>query len=183
MSAANAESNEIARREDPAEQDRIDQVIWSRIGLDPVRKIAETVGLTPEEVLRRKRELLEQVDALTYEEQIVKALYEMREIFDLTKQRFHGIEERSVAGVANSLISAQEKILKQVARLQAQNADRVTALNRLRLEELLRLVGTVVERGAQELSDTHGLDFDDVMDVFSNHLVSAAREIDAAGGG
>ncbi len=169
--------------EDPPETEltpeRIDRIIWRGLGHKSVRQLAHETGLTPEQVYSRKQELFEAVDVLSLQEQQMKAMVSMQELAENAREMAENImDERNVAGAYNAAVNAQEKILKQVRALAKDDDSKVEQLNLLRQRELLRLVDSVVRVSVEEISNTYGLDPEELLEVFQMNLIQEARNSD-----
>lgn len=155
------------------------RVVWSGLGRKSVRELSEETGLAPEQVHAVRRALFEEIDVLTVDEQITKALVSMQELADHALEKSKTIqEERNLAGLLNASVNAQEKILKQLRAMRKEDTSKVDALNALRVRELLALMDRVVQSGVKELAEEHGLDEADTLQVFTNRLVSEALALD-----
>lgn len=161
------------------DQSRVDELIWRHAGLKPVREIAEMTGLKPEEVLRRKNELLDSVDVLTIEQKRQRLLIELDGMARDARDRSKGISDEFYAGTVNASVGAIKTMLSELARMQKQDSGRIEALNQLRVKELLRLVDVTVVRAVREIATSHDLDETELMEVFQGHLVEAAKELEA----
>lgn len=160
------------------DQGRIDRLIWQYVGRKSVREIAEMTGLTPEKVLQRKNELLEEVDVLTIEQKRQKLLISLDEIAQDAMDKAVSISAEFYAGTLNSAVAAIKTMLGELARMEAKDQGKVEALNQLRVRELLRLVDSTVARTMAQISKEHELDEGDLMEVFQGHLVESARELE-----
>lgn len=160
------------------DQERADRIIWRHIGRKPVSEIAKLVSMKPEEVLRRKNELIESVDVLTIHEKRTKLLSELEEIAANAKDRYTNASDEFAAGLLNSSVAAIKTVLGELNRMEAKSSGEVEKLNNLRIKELLSLVDRVVHTSVRELAEKYDLDESDMLEVFQENLVSAAREID-----
>lgn len=163
-----------------ASDDRINQIIWKQAGLKSVREISELTGLKPEEVLRRKNELLEEVDILSIQQKRQRLLVELDGMARDARERAAGTIDEYFAGMLNSSVAAIKTMMTEMARMEKQDTGRIEALNSLRVKELLRLVDETVARSVREIAAAHDLDESELMEVFQGHLNDAAREIDSA---
>lgn len=157
------------------DQDRIDRIIWRHIGLKPVSWIAEQAGVRPDEVLRRKTELLEGIDVLSIQEKRTKLLIELDEVVARARERFETASDEFSAGLLNSAIAGVKTILVELARMEAKDSDAVEKLNNLRIRELMRLVDGTVSATLREIAGTYDLDEAELMEIFQEHLVEEAR--------
>ena len=181
MSACKGKGKSVDKRDNA----RIREILWKSAGRKSVREIAEETGLTPEEVLVQKREMFEELDVLTVEQERMKIMVAMRQIADEALKKLQdGVEsERNFAGIVNAAVNTQEKLMRSLNTLGSEQAGAVDALNELRVREILRLMDRVVAAGAKELSADHGLDENEVLEVFAVALEHEARVMDLNGGG
>lgn len=164
----------------PEITDKIRRQVWKRLGTKSIRDIAADTGLKPEQVIEVKQQLLDEVDVLTHEEQIMKLMVTMHELVETIKEKAENVvDERNAAGLGNAAVNAVEKTLKQVRMLKREDNSKVTELNSLRVRELLRLMDRVVVSGVGELAEVHGLEEQDMLEVFQRHLMSEAMALDA----
>lgn len=162
------------------DQDRIDKAIWKSIGIKSVRQIADETGLKPEEVLRRKNELLDEVDVLSIQQKRQRLLIELDGMARDARKRAEGVIDEYAAGLWNAATSAVKTMLTELARMERQDSGKIEALNNLRIRELLRLIDVTVARAVTEIASTHDLEEAELMEVFQSHLVEAAREVEEA---
>lgn len=164
---------------DGAIDDRTRKLVWRRLGSHSVSQIAEETGLSREQVFRVKQQLFEEIDVLSIEEQVTKALVSMQELADQALEKIGGIsDERNWSGAVNAAVNAQEKILKQLRALKKEDSSKVESLNALRVRELLRLMSRVVNAGVAEIAEEHGLDEAALLETFTMHLEIEARNMD-----
>ena len=163
---------------EPVDQERIDRTIWSRVGKDPVSSIAKATGLKPEEVLRRKNELLTNVDVLTIQQKRQKLLIELDEMAADARETAKSMPSEFYAGTINASVSAIKTMLGELNRMESKDSAAVDRLNSLRLKEITRLIDQVVILSVREIAAEHDLDEDALMEVFQDNLVRAAQEIE-----
>jgi len=159
------------------DQGRVDALIWKHAGVRPVREIAEMAGVRPDEVLRRKNELLEEVDVLTIQQKRQKLLIELDGIARDARKRAEGATDEMASGLWNSSISAIKTLLQELSRMEKADGSKVEALNQLRIRELLSLIDRTVVRSVSEIASEHDLEEGDLLEVFQGHLVEAASEV------
>lgn len=162
------------------DQDRIDKAIWKSIGIKSVRQVADETGLKPEEVLRRKNELLDEVDVLSIQQKRQRLLIELDGMARDSRDRAANTVDEFYSGMLNSSVAAIKTMLTELARMERQDSGKIEALNNLRIRELLRLIDVTVSRAVTEIANTHDLEEDELMEVFQGHLVEAAREVEEA---
>ena len=160
------------------DQDRIDKAIWKSIGIKSVRQIADETGLKPEEVLRRKNELLDEVDVLSIQQKRQRLLIELDGMARDSRDRAANTVDEFYSGMLNSSVAAIKTMLTELARMERQDSGKIEALNNLRIRELLRLIDVTVARAVTEIANTHDLEEAELMEVFQGHLVEAAREVE-----
>ena len=160
------------------DQERIDRTIWRHIGRKSVSEIAKMTGLKPEQVLRRKGELIESVDVLTVHEKRVKLMSELEEIAANARERYERVSDEFASGLLNSAVSAMKTVLAEMARIEKNQSGEIQKLNALRLREITRLIDQVVILSVREIAAKHRLDEDELLEVFQGNLVTAAREIE-----
>lgn len=161
------------------DQARIDKTIWRHIGRKPVAEIAKMAGMHPNEVLRRKNELLESVDVLTIQEKRTRLMVELEEIGADARDRFKNASDEFAAGLLNSSVAAMKTVLGELARAEKADQGALERLNELRLRELLRLMDRVVISSTKEIAAKYELSEDELQEVFQEKLVEEAREMDA----
>lgn len=160
------------------DEERISEIIWRNIGLKSVRDIAEMTGLKPEEVLRRKNELLDSVDVLTVQQKRQRLLIELDGMARESRERAQRASDEFFAGTINASTGAIKTYLQELARMEKADSGKIEALNNLRIRELLRLIDVTVARAVTEIAATHNLEEVELMEVFQGHLVEAARELE-----
>lgn len=165
--------------EDEMPLERIDALIWKYVGLKSVREIAELVGWKPEQVMNRKREMLEEVDSLSIQQKRQRFLVELDGMAREARERAAGTIDEYYAGMINAATSNIKTSLQELARMEKQDQGKIEALNNLRIKELLRLIDVTVARAVTEIASTHDLEETELMEVFQGHLVEAAREVEA----
>lgn len=161
------------------DQDRIDECIWRNIGVKNVREIAELAGIKPEEVLRRKNELLDEVDVLTIQQKRQRLLIELDGMARDSRERAQNASDEFYAGTINASTGAIKTMLSELARIEKQDSGKIEALNQLRIRELLKLIDSTVARAVTEIATTHKLEEAELMEIFQGHLVESARELES----
>lgn len=157
----------------------LDRIIQQYITVKTPREIADMVGTTPERVIKRAQELKDEIDALTLEEQITFLMFRLNRIAADAENdaKLAGYEFKG--GLYSAATGAIKESLRQISILKKDNDSRVEALNQKRVAELLRLFDFIVARGVAEISKTHGIDKTELMEVFQEHIITAARELDS----
>lgn len=164
---------------DPETDERIREYIWKHIGKKSARQMSEDLGVPPDDILRIKRDLVDSVDELTIQAQKTKLLYSLQELADDAHERSKNVkDERNFSGMVNAAAGAIDKLLKEFNRKAKEESAAVQTLNNLRIQELLRLMDVVVFKSVTDISDEHGIDSEELMAVFSDNLVEAAKELE-----
>lgn len=161
------------------DQGRVDELIWKHIGLKSVREISAMAGIKPEEVLRRKNELLDGIDVLSIQQKRQRLLIELDGMAREMRERARGASDEFAAGMVNASTTNIKTYLQELARMEKADSGKIEALNQLRIRELLRLVDATVARSVREIASTYDLDETELMEIFQGHLVEAARELEA----
>lgn len=169
-----ATSKEVAE----VDQDRIDRVIWRGIGVKSVRQIAEEAGIKPEEVLRRKGELLDSVDVLSIQEKRQKLVIELDGMARDAREKARNIDSEYYAGTVNAAAGAIKTMLNELARMERGDNSKVEALNQKRISELVSLMREVVDVSVVEIAAKNGLDEQDLYEVFNRRMIEAAEKRD-----
>ena len=162
-----------------ADDDAISRYVWKRIGKESARDMAKALGVSPDEILRVKRDLAESVDALTVDVQRAKLLRSLQELADDAHERAQNVsDERNYAGIVNAAAGAIDKLLKELRRTGAENSDAVNSLNQLRINELLHLIDVTVARTLEDIAIENDLDESELLGIFQRHLKPVAEELD-----
>lgn len=159
---------------------RIERIIWRSAGIKSARQVAEETGISPEQVLRIRNELLNSVDELTIQQMRAKLLVDLQEIADIARDDYDSEPDRDKGSkLLTAAIGAQKAVLQELARMEKADNGRIEALNDLRVKELLRLIDLTVARTLAEIASTYDLDESTLHGIFQSHLKPAAEEIDA----
>lgn len=158
---------------------RIESYIYKHIGKKSAREMATDLGVNPEEIIRIKNEILNSVDVLTLEVQKAKLLRSLQELADDAQERSKSVQdERNYSGMVNAAAGAIDKLLKELNRMSKQDSDAVETLNQMRVKELLRLMDVVVFKSVKGISERYDTPEEELIQVFSENLVEAAKEIE-----
>lgn len=155
-----------------------DARIWRGLGRKSPRVIAAELGRTPEEVLRRKEELLGVVDSLTLREMRAKFMVDLQGIAEDAWERSKGIEDRAYGSAITAASGAMKTLLGEIARMEKQSSGEVEALNQKRVQELVSLMREVIDLSVVEIATKHDLPEAELFDVFNARLVQAAQKRD-----
>ena len=157
---------------------RISEIIWRGAGVKSVRKIAEETGLRPEEVLRRKNELLEEVDPLTIQQTRQRLIIDLQRIARKTQEDYEASPFEFKAGLVNSAVASMKLVLAEMTRAEKADNSKVESLTQKRVAELVSLMREVVDISVVEIATKYGLDEEDLYEVFNRRMVEAAQKRD-----
>lgn len=160
------------------DQDRIDKAIWKSIGIKSVRQIADETGLKPEEVLRRKNELLDEIDVLTISEVRQRTAVELQSIARKTQEDYDSAPFEFKSGLMNSAVAAMKVVLQEMNRLEKADNSKVEQLNQLRVRELGRMVEMAVKKTLKSIQDTYEVPYEEMEEMFRRHLQETAIEVE-----
>ena len=158
-----------------ADDDAISRYVWKRIGKESARDMAKALGVSPDEILRVKRDLAESVDEITLQVQKARLMRTLQEIADDAKDEFETAPAEFKAGLLNSSVAAIKTLLVELNRTAKQDSEAVAALNQLRVRELYLLMTEVVETGIDTVSERHKIPKPELVDIFNEKLTDAAR--------
>lgn len=159
-------------------RERIERLVWAGLGVKPVRQIADETGISPDEVFRIKRELLEAVDVLSITEKRQKLLVELESMARDARERAERMPDEFFAGAVNSSVSAIKAMQAELSRMSKDDNERIVSLNALRVRELVSLMQDTVELGVGRVVEQFGLDGEALFEIFNSALVEAASKRD-----
>lgn len=160
------------------DQSRIDGLIWKYAGLKPVRELADMAGVKPEEIMRRKNELLEEVDVLTIQQKRQRLMIELDGMARDARDRAQDISSEFYAGTINAATGAIKTLLSELNRLEKQDTVKIESLNQKRIAELVSLVREVVDISVLEIAERHDIDQEELYSVFNQRMIEAAQKRD-----
>lgn len=158
-----------------ADDDAISRYVWRRVGKESARDMAKALGVSPDEILRVKRDLAESVDEITLQVQKARLMRTLQEIADDAKAEFETAPAEFKAGLLNSSVAAIKTLLVELNRTSKQDSEAVAALNQLRVRELYLLMTEVVETGIDTVSERHKIPKPELVSIFNEKLADAAR--------
>ena len=165
---------------EPTDDQRIQRHVLKHIGKKNAREMAAELGVSPEEILRAKREIVESVDELSLQIRKLKLIQKAEEIAEDAQDAAERVsDERNKAGLYNSSISAMKTVLTELARTSKNESEAIKQLNEMRVRELLRLLDLTVSRFITDISEEHDIPERDLHEKFQSYLGPAAEELDA----
>lgn len=153
---------------------RVAKIVWRGLGVKSLKAIADETGLSRDQVIRIRTELLDGVDVLTESQARTKLLVELESMVYEARDRAKTTDDEYYAGMNNAAVSAIKAIQAERQRMSKENKDKIDQLNQMRVRELLRLIDTSVASTLHEIADTHDLDEKELFKVFQSHLKPAA---------
>ena len=173
-------STEVATTDDTSDETRIQKFVLRHIGKKNAREMAAELGVSPDAILRAKRDLVESVDELTLQVKKLRLIETLQDIADDAQQAAESVsDERNKAGLYNSSISAMKTVLTELNRTSKQESEAVAALNRQRVMELVELVQETVDESVAQISEEFDLDAERLFEIFNTNLGRAAERRDA----
>lgn len=179
------ETTDLVRPED---DERVRSIVWKHLGSKNAREVAELAGVTPDVVMRIKKDLLDTTDSLTVQQHQTRILKLVDETATQAIEWAHDIansgnpdRERSLGPIltsANQFLKLATQMLKET---EAKNAAQVEALNQLRIRELYDTVVLMMEFVTSDLVEDFGLDRETVGKLFEAALGKAAEKLDLDG--
>lgn len=164
---------------DIAVDDRIEAYVWRNIGKESAREMAKNLGVTPDQVLQVKRDMVDSIDEITIQVQKAKLLRSLQELADDAREKSKNVsDERNYSGMVNAAAGAIDKLLKELNRQSKDDQSKVDALSELRKREIVRLYTLTVDSGVRELSARFDLDETQIFDVFNKKLIESAESLD-----
>ena len=162
-----------------ADDDAISRYVWKRIGKESARDMAKALGVSPDEILRVKRDLAESVDALTLQVQKARLMRTLQEIADDAKAEFETAPAEFKAGLLNSSVAAIKTLLVELNRTSKQDAEAINTLNAMRVRELTALMFEVVDATVPLVAERYSIPEDDLFAMFNEALSRAASRRDS----
>lgn len=159
--------------------DRIEKMVWKRLGNTPVRKIAEETGLTREQVIAIREELLDSVDELTINQKRQKFLVELEGISQDARKDAENADGRDKGPLYSAAVSAIKTVMSELARMEKTSSQAVDSLNALRIRELVELIREAVDTSVPQIAEQYGLEEADLFAVFNANLQEAAARRDS----
>jgi DNA-binding transcriptional regulator YhcF (GntR family) len=173
-----AEVTDLAIPEERDDNLRIERHIWRHIGKQSVREMAAELGVSPEAVLKVKRDMVDSVDDITVQVQRMKLLKQLQELADSAQDRIEGASTEFFAGIVNSSVGAIKALLVELNRTKSQADGAAAALNDLRKREIVAMYVEVVNKSVAEMAENYDLDKAEVFDIFNSNLQAAASKRD-----
>lgn len=157
---------------------RIEKLIWRSIGRKSVRKMAEETGLPVETVARIRTELLDGVDELTIDQKRTKLLVDLQDIADTARSDYDSADDTdSGSKLLTVAVGAIKTVLGEMRQIEKSSSGAIDALNQMRIRELMRLIDLTVAKTFAVLSERHGLEEDEMYEIFQGFLKPAAMEL------
>jgi len=165
--------------EDYADDERVNRAI--RKGLmssKTVRQMAEETGLKPQDVLKKKTEILEGVDVLTIQEKRALFMMELSDMSREVRERAGRTVDEYYAGMINASTGNIKLMLSELSRMEKADSAKVDSLNQKRVAELVSLIREVIDVSVVEIAARHSLDEQDLFEIFNRRMGEAAQKRD-----
>lgn len=166
--------------DEPTYSPQIDKIIWKNAGIKSVRWIAEKTGLSPDEVLRRKNQLFDEVDELTIDQARQRLVIDIQTMMQDARKAAENSPNEFKAGLYNTAMAGAKTLLTQLDRLEKNSGSAKVQLNEMRVRELVSLMRETIEVSVPQIAEAYGLEAKDLFEVFNDNLVLAAQKRDLA---
>lgn len=163
---------------EPVSDERIERYVWSRIGKESARDMAKALGVSPEEILRVKKNLVEEVDAISLEVQKARLMRTLQELADDAMERSKDISSEFFAGTINASVGAIKTLLVELNRTSKQDSAAVDALNAMRVREIVGIYREVIDATVPLIAERHSIDEDALFGMFNDALKRATDRRD-----
>lgn len=162
------------------EETNLDKHIALYIETKTPREIAKLAGVTPQRVIARAEEMKDEADALSIEASIHFLMRRLNAIAaSAQKAADNAPNAKDAAGLYSASVSAITQSIKQLNQFKKENDGAVIELNNKRIQFLLRMFDSVVDKGVTDIALEHGLDKGELLSSFQKRIMDAAREIDS----
>lgn len=164
---------------DSYDNERNRRMVWRGLGKKSVRQVAEDTGLTVEQVVNLRNQLFDEVDALSVEQRMMKAVVDLQEFADRARESFETIQdERAKGPLMGQAISATKIVLDTMKYWEKTRTGEVNVLNELRKRE----ISLMYEEGGlmflNWLDEQGHLDISISEPMYQTYLRDAARRMD-----
>lgn len=159
--------------------EKIDDYIMRWVGRKPISEIATEVGLSPNDCLRRKNELLESIDQLTLQQKRQQGMILLTEMYQDAWDRAKKMPDEFYAGAINAATSSLKLQMSELARMEKDSAGVVEQLNAMRLQEIKRYIEDVISITVNQAAKTGVVSDKEVfLDMIQENMVVAAKGIE-----
>lgn len=165
---------------EPNDDQRIQRHVLKHIGKKNAREMAAELGVSPEEILRAKREIVESVDEISIQVQKMRLLTTLQELADDAQERSRSISSEFFAGTVNASVGAIKTLLVELNRSSKQDSAAVDALNAMRVREIVGIYREVIDATVPLIAERHGIDEDALFGMFNDALKRATERRDIA---
>lgn len=158
---------------------RLISQVWQGLGLKPLKQIADETGLSRDQIIRLREEMLSSVDDLTIQQKRQKLIMSLEEMAQEARAAFDNADYEFKAGLINASVGAIAKVLAELNRMEKADTSKVDSLNAMRVRELVALVREAVDTSVPQIAAQYGIDEEDLFDVFNENLQLAAQRRDS----
>lgn len=164
--------------EDPIDNPRVRTLIMRNVH-KPVRELASETGLTIDQVIAVRNDLLSGIDALSVDQTRMKLLVDLQELSERAKSEFEStIDARSKAPLLMASTSAMKLVLQELRMDEKVQSPRVTALNDLRQRELVTIYDETGTAFINWLDDNPDTTKEERTVRYQELLMDSARSMD-----
>lgn len=157
------------------ELSRTDDYILRYIGLKSPTEIGEKTGIEPDEVVRRGKELLSEINVLTLPEKIARVMLRLEVTAEEVYERLEGAKERNLAGLVNSMRGLYTQVLKELREVQKNAGDQYDAAMSKYAMMMSEIVGRSFERTLSELKQAYpDVPTDEIEAKFQRNLLDVS---------
>lgn len=157
---------------------RIEKIVWRGLGVKSLKAIADETGLSRDQIIRIRTELLDGVDVLTEHQARTKLLVELESMVYEARDRAQRSDDEFYSGMMNSAVAAIKAIQAERQRMSKENRNEIVVLNELRRREIVRMYTRTVNRGVKSIAEKYDLDEREIFDIFNAFLTESAAEMD-----
>ncbi len=169
-------SNEIARTE---VDERTRRQVLALFGRKSPREIAESLGVTPDVVIRVKQDIMDSHDALTVAEHVAHSLALLRDVAENAREEFERTDDaRSKAPLLAAAVTATKTFLNELKKWNDMESGKVETLNGLRQRELVLALNKMSDITANKLDDGQPHTKDEILQTMLDGLMEAVVEME-----
>lgn len=160
--------------------ERTRRQVLALLGRKSLREIAESIGVTPDVVIRIKQDIVDSIDALTVEEHLAQSLSLLRDVAENAREEFERTDDaRSKAPLLGAAVSATKLFMSELNKWNDKNSGAASTLNAARQRELSTALNRMAEISATEIHERSDLPREEVLEVMLTALMTAVTEMES----
>ena len=160
--------------------ERTRRQVLALLGRKSLREIAESIGVTPDVVIRIKQDIVDSIDALTVEEHLAQSLSLLRDVAENAREEFERTDDaRSKAPLLGAAVSATKLFMSELNKWNDKNSGAANTLNMARQRELITLMQETINGGVKDIEDQFGVDAQEMYEIFNKRLIEAAMGMES----